>query len=112
MNDDELDHMVDILQKSYKKSVDSAWEDEYDELVGNKVSKKAMANCEMMLRQVMMDLHDQGQDTFHILKNDMLRDWWTQELAKIQRDRAKKAAREKAKDMFSKEERELLGLRF
>lgn len=109
MNSDEFDRIADALTKAYKDTYMNTWEDEADEIME---PVKPKYNFEKLLGEVMRELHRSGQDTFVALKNDKLRDWWSVELAKIKREEAKAAARERAKNLLSKEERELLGMKF
>lgn len=113
--DNDYDKWPETLSKVYmdicKKS--AHWEpDTEEELVTKTVAPKV--DHAKLLREVMHELHKQGDglDTLISLKNDELRDWWSTELAKIKRAEAKAIAREKAKELFSEEERKLLGLRF
>lgn len=109
MNRDEFDSLADALTKAYKDTYLNTWEDEAEEIMK---PAKPTYNFEKLLGEVMSELHRSGQDTFIALKNDKLRDWWSVELAKIKREEAKAAARERAKNLLSKEERELLGMKF
>lgn len=106
MQDDYMDNMLQILKGTY---LDDQWDD-----VTEAIASKPRYDYEWMLRDVMHELHDQGQglDTLLALKNDQLREWWNTELAKIKRADAKQAAREKAKSLLSEEERKLLGMKF
>lgn len=112
MRDDDIDRLADMLGQAYKMK---QWDSTYDDLeYADAVVSKNKFNHAGMLRDVMHELHKQGQglDTLLTLKNDMLREWWSGELAKIKHEEAKHAAREKAKDLFSEEERKLLGMKF
>ena len=113
MNKDEFDGFAKALTQVYKdtyyeKEI-SHWDDEAEELLE---TKKPKYSFDKMLREVMIELHRSGQDTFMALKNDALRDWWSAELAKIKKEEAKALAREKAKSLLSEEERKLLGMKF
>lgn len=112
MNKDEFNGLARTLSQIYKDTYyekEVSWDEEAEELME---SAKPKVNYENMLREVMVELHRSGQDTFMALKNDNLRDWWSVELAKIKREEAKALAREKAKFLLSEEERKLLGMKF
>lgn len=112
MKDIDITDMARILSDVYTQTYESkmaGWGDtEYED----STYKKENPMFEKLLREVMIELHRSGQDTFIALKNDKLRDWWSVELAKIKKEEAKVAAREKAKSLLSEEERKLLGMRF
>jgi hypothetical protein len=112
MNKDEFDGLARTLSQIYKDTYyekEVSWDDEAEELME---SAKPKYSFDKMLREVMIELHRSGQDTFMALKNDALRDWWSVELAKIKKEEAKALAREKAKSLLSEEERKLLGMKF
>lgn len=114
INDDDMDQMLHALSKAYKDTYLVSKDDwEWDDMV-EVAEDKPRYDHAGMLRDVMHELHKQGDglDTLLALKNDQLREWWSTELAKIKRDEAKRAAREKAKSLLSEEERKLLGMKF
>lgn len=118
MNKNEFDNLAQALTRAYKETYQ--WEDDtkmdWDEVEIEEeyVKSRPKVNYENLLREVMHELHRQGEgmDTLLALKNDRLRDWWSVELAKIKKEEAKVAAREKAKSLLSEEERKLLGMKF
>lgn len=112
MGDDHMDQLMNVLSRAYKDTYleeDNEWDG-----MTKAAEAKPRYDHASMLREVMHELHKQGEglDTLLALKNDQLRDWWNVELAKIKRDEAKRAAREKAKSLLSEEERKLLGMKF
>lgn len=114
MNDDDMNRMLVALTKAYKDTYMDDKEWDWHEVADEVVERGPKVNHANLLREVMHELHKQGDglDTLLALKNDELRDWWSSELAKIKRAEAKSAARERAKSLLSKEERELLGMKF
>jgi hypothetical protein len=91
-------------------------EDEYhhtidlEEILGH--SLEAAKDLDAMLTGVMTHLHSTGADTFEILRDNNLAAWWKKKLAEIKKHEALEAAREKAKNSLTKEQRKLLGLGF
>ena len=112
MNDTQLDHIMKTLSKAYQDTYLTD-ENDWDTMIEAAEAKPRYDHAGM-LRDVMHELHKQGDglDTLLALKNDQLREWWNTELAKIKKEEAKRAAREKAKSLFSEEERKLLGMKF
>lgn len=110
MDEERIDGLLDALSRHYKDAYMK--EEAYDWEATEAAEPKPRYDFNKMLREVMIELHRSGQDTFMALKNDQLRDWWTGELAKIKKEEAKLAAREKAKSLLSEEERKLLGMKF
>lgn len=112
MNDDDMDRVLNALTKAYKDTYVDEKEWEWDDAA--EIVRGPKVNHANLLRDVMHELHKQGDglDTLLALKNDELREWWNTELAKIKKAEAKAAARERAKNLLTKEERELLGMKF
>lgn len=110
---DEMDQIMKTLSKAYQDTYLSDRWDDMEEAEAEGPPKPRYDHAGM-LRDVMHELHKQGDglDTLLALKNDMLREWWNTELVKIKKEEAKRAAREKAKSLFSEEERKLLGMKF
>lgn len=80
--------------------------------IASKIKPKPKADYEGMLRRLMTDLRSTGSDTFAVLKDEELGEWWSEEVKKIEREEAKAAAKERALSTLSPAERKLLGLGF
>jgi hypothetical protein len=113
MDEDRVGDILTSLNRMYKDAyMGSNWDNEEYDMDLDSKPPVPKVNHERLLRDVMYDLHQQGQDSFMVLKNDQLREWWAGELAKIKKEEAKIAAREKAKSLLSEDERRLLGMKF
>lgn len=107
----------------------NSWKNDYDitrwkDLIMNKVKEEeydydweggeaaSRYDYESMLRRVMTELRSTGADTFAVLKDEELGEWWTKEVKKIEHEEAVEAAKVRASNSLSAKERKLLGLDF
>lgn len=104
MGDKEIEK---LLKQVYMKEYDfeSAWLPRPD-------SEQVAAELEDMLLDVMLYLRETGADTFAVLRNDRLNEWWGKQLKEIERKERRESARRSAKEKLTAEERRELGLDF